>query len=40
MDESTHRRREKHMAKLIQICASENEVFGLDADGVRGDPVG
>jgi hypothetical protein len=22
------------MAKLIQICASENDLFGLDADGV------
>jgi len=21
------------MAKLIQICASENDLFGLDADG-------
>ena len=22
------------MAKLIQICASENDLFGLDSDGV------
>jgi hypothetical protein len=22
------------MAKLIQICASENDLFGLDGDGV------
>ena len=22
------------MTKLIQICASENDLFGLDADGV------
>ena len=22
------------MAKLIQICASQNDLFGLDADGV------
>ena len=33
MRESTDRRRETHMAKLIQICASENDLFGLDADG-------
>jgi hypothetical protein len=25
--------REKPMAKLIQICASQNDLFGLDADG-------
>ena len=25
---------EKPMAKLIQICASENDLFGLDDDGV------
>jgi hypothetical protein len=24
----------KRMTKLIQICASENDLFGLDADGV------
>jgi hypothetical protein len=23
-----------HMGKLIQICASENDLFGLDSDGV------
>jgi hypothetical protein len=23
-----------HMTKLIQICASENDLFGLDSDGV------
>lgn len=23
-----------HMVKLIQICASENDLFGLDGDGV------
>jgi hypothetical protein len=22
------------MAKLIQICASENDLFGLDSDGI------
>jgi hypothetical protein len=26
-------RTEMRMAKLIQICASENDLFGLDADG-------
>lgn len=26
--------RNRHMAKLTQICASENDLFGLDADGV------
>ena len=34
MDELTEKRREKQMAKLIQICASQNDVFGLDAEGV------
>lgn len=34
MHASTEQRREKHMAKLIQICASENDLFGLDAEGV------
>ncbi len=28
------RERERRMAKLIQICASQNDLFGLDADGV------
>ena len=26
--------RETPMAKLIQICASQNDLFGLDGDGV------
>jgi hypothetical protein len=26
--------RDKRMTKLIQICASENDLFGLDGDGV------
>ena len=26
--------REMPMAKLIQICASQNDLFGLDADGL------
>jgi hypothetical protein len=34
MHESTEQRRDQHMAKLIQICASQNDLFGLDADGV------
>ena len=25
---------EMHMAKLIQICASQNDLFGLDDDGM------
>ena len=25
---------ERHMAKLIQICASQNDLFGLDDDGM------
>ena len=33
MHESTDRRREKYMAKLIQICASDNDLFSLDAEG-------
>jgi hypothetical protein len=34
MNELTETRREKQMAKLIQICASQNDLFGLDAEGV------
>jgi hypothetical protein len=34
MDELTEKRREKRMAKLIQICASQNDLFGLDVEGV------
>ena len=34
MHASTEQRRDKHMAKLIQICASQNDLFGLDAEGV------
>src|SRR5919201_6698282 len=34
MNELTEKRREKEMAKLIQICASQNDLFGLDAEGV------
>ena len=34
MHESTGQRRDQHMAKQIQICASQNDLFGLDADGV------
>ena len=34
MHASTARRNDKHMAKLIQICASQNDLFGLDAEGV------
>jgi hypothetical protein len=30
----TEARKENHMAKLIQICASQNDLFGLDAEGV------
>jgi hypothetical protein len=30
----TKERKENHMAKLIQICASQNDLFGLDAEGV------
>jgi hypothetical protein len=26
--------RQTYMAKLIQICASQNDLFGLDSDGV------
>jgi hypothetical protein len=26
--------KENHIAKLIQICASQNDLFGLDAEGV------
>jgi hypothetical protein len=33
MHESTERRKEKHMATLIQICASDNDLFSLDAEG-------
>ena len=34
MDELTEERREKQMAKLIQICASQNDLFALDAEGI------
>jgi len=34
MDELTEKRRETGMAKLIQICASQNDLFALDAEGV------
>jgi hypothetical protein len=30
----TEQRKENHMAKLIQICASQNDLFALDADGI------
>jgi hypothetical protein len=32
--DETPRERQTHMAKLIQICASQNDLFGLDSDGV------
>jgi hypothetical protein len=30
----TEQRKENHMTKLIQICASQNDLFGLDAEGI------